>query len=211
MNQAESPSSSFSLLQQATTVLLVFQAMLLLARLFADGENSGAMTGILAATLLQLVLTRRLSAEPQGPHATSYVVLWRYAALALFALMTIALAIDTYAPETPVPDGLPTWVAMLMAAMIALKGAVLGKLKPNRIFGLRLRWTRESRLAWELAHRLMGRILFFGGLLGLVVAPFVPFLATLAGIVALISIGVTAGAIESRRVWQGDPERGLAG
>jgi uncharacterized membrane protein len=57
----------------------------------------------------------------------------------------------------------------------------------------------------------MGRILFFGGLIGLVAAPFVPVLATFVGIAALILIGVVAGAFKSWRVWQHDPERSIAG
>lgn len=106
---------------------------------------------------------------------------------------------------------MPTLIAMLVPAVIALKGAVLGKLKPSGVLGLRLSWTRQSRLAWEKAHRLMGRVLFFGGLICLVAAPFVPFLATLVGIAALVLIGVTAGTIKSWRVWQNDPERNIAG
>lgn len=210
MNQADSPSASFSFLLQATTVVLLFQAIFLLAQLFNDGENSSSMTAILAATLLQLTLTRRLSVDPQVRNATLYITLWRYGALSLLGLLTVVVAIDSYAPET-VSNGMPTLIAMLLSSVIALKGAALGKLKPSGVLGLRLRWTRQSRLAWEKAHRLMGRILFFGGLIGLVAAPFVPVLATFGGITALVLIGVTAGTIKSWRVWQNDPERSIAG
>jgi uncharacterized membrane protein len=209
MNQAESPATPFSLLRQATAVVLLFQAVFLLTQLFNDGGNSSAMTGIFAATLVQLALTRRLSADPPGHHATFYVVLWRYGALTLLGVITVVVAFDTYAPAA-LPKEVPTSIAMLVPAVIALKGAVLGKLKPGGILGLRLRWTRQSRLAWDQAHRLMGRILFCGGLAGLVAAPFVPVLAMLAGIAALVLIGVTAGTIKSWRVWQNDPERRLA-
>ncbi len=210
MSTTDSPTASFGLLLQATTVVLLFQAVFMLAQIFDDGRNSSAMTGVFAATVLQLALTRRLSADSQGRHTTFYITLWRYAALTLLAVITLVVVFDTYAPAA-VPKEVPTSIAMLVPAVIALKGAVLGKLKPNGILGLRLRWTRQSRLAWEQAHRLMGRILFFGGLIGLAAAPFVPVLATFAGIAALVLIGITAGAIKSRRVWQSDPERGMAG
>jgi uncharacterized membrane protein len=100
---------------------------------------------------------------------------------------------------------------MLFAAVIALKGALLGKLKPGGVLGLRLRWTRQSRLAWEQSHRLMGRILFFGGMAVLVVAPFVPAVGIMAGIAGLILVSVTAGMIKSWRVWRSDPERLVTG
>lgn len=210
MNQADSPSASFSFLLQATTVVLLFQAIFLLEQLFNDGDNSSAMTAVLAATLIQLTLSRRLSVDPQVRHPSLYVTLWRYGALALLSVLTVVVAIDTYAPDT-VSNGMPTLIAMLISSVIALKGAALGKLKPSGVIGLRLRWTLQSRLAWEKAHRLMGRILFFGGLTGLVVAPFVPVLATLGGIAALVLTSVTAGTIKSWRVWQNDPERSIAG
>jgi hypothetical protein len=206
MSQAGSTSDAFNLLRQATTVLLLFQGVFLLTQIFSAGASSGGMSAILGATLLQLGFARRLSADPPEGRATAYVVLWRYGALTLLAVITLVQAFDTYAPDA-VPNGLPTLIAMLISALIALKGAVLGKLKPNRVVGLRLRWTRQSRLAWDLAHRLMGRILFFGGLIGLVAAPFVPMLATFAGIALVVLIGITSGTIKSWRVWQRDPER----
>jgi uncharacterized membrane protein len=205
MNSDNTPSASFSLLGQATTVVVLFQMALILSRIFTDNESSGGMAAILGATLLQFGLTRRLSAEPQGPHATFYVILWRYGALILLSAITIVSAIDTYTPDADMSK-IPTLIALLLSAVLALKGAMLGKLKPNGVLGLRLRWTRESRLAWDQAHRLMGRILFFGGLICLVAAPFVPF-ATFAGLAVLALVSVASGAIESRRVWRNDPER----
>jgi uncharacterized membrane protein len=206
MNQAGSPSAPFTVLLQATTVLVLFQAVFVLARLFNDDENSGGMTAILVATVMQFALTRRLSVDPQGRHAGAYVAVWRYAALALLGVLTAMVAFDAYAPAA-MPKQVPTSVAMLVPAVIALKGAVLGKLKPGGVLGLRTRWTRQSRLAWELAHRLMGRILFVGGLIGVAAAPFIPVLATFAGISALVLIAMTAGTIKSWRVWKSDPER----
>lgn len=209
MNRTDSSPGPFDQLQQVTTVILMFQAVFLFAQLFSDGPYSSNMTAILAATIVLSVANRRLFADPQGRHATFYLMLWRYGALALLGVLTLLVAVRAYAPDA-VPNGAPTLIAMLVSAVIALKGAVLGKLKPGGVIGLRLPWTCRSRLAWEKAHRLMGRILFFGGLAGLVAAPFVPALATLFGIAALILISVTSGAITSWRVWRNDPERQVA-
>jgi len=209
MSQTDSPSGPFNQLQQATMVVLLFQAVFVLAQLFNDGPHSGAMAGILAATIALSAVNRRLFTESQGRHTTFYVTLWRYGTLTLLGALTVVVALRAYAPEA-MPNGVPTLIAMLVPAVIALKGAALGKLKPSRFIGLRLPWTCQSRLAWEMAHRLMGRILFFGGLIGLGAAPFVPVPAIFVGIGLLVLIGVTAGAIESWRVWRNDPERRIA-
>ena len=210
MNPTASPSGTFSQLQQATTVVLLFQGVFVLAQLFNDGVHSGPMAAILAATVALSALNRRLLTAPQGRHTTFYVVLWRYGVLTLLGALSVLVALRAYAPDA-MPNGVLTLIAMLLPAVIALKGAVFGKLRPNGVIGLRLPWTCQSRLAWEQAHRLMGRILFFDGLIGLVAAPFVPVLATFVGIAALILIGVVAGAFKGWRVWQHDPERSIAG
>lgn len=192
-------------LMQATTVVLLFQAVFVIAQVLDDAPYSSSMTAILAATLAQLAVSRRLAGDSQRHRARGYVMAWRYGVLVLLGMLTVVVAVRAYAPEAT-PRETPTLIAMLLSAVLALKGALLGKLKPG-LLGLRLPWTCRSRLAWEKAHRLMGRVLFFGGLIGLVSAPFVPFFATVIGLAALVATGVAAGAIESWRVWRNDPER----
>lgn len=193
------------LLMQATVVLLVFQTVFLAAQELDDARFSSAMVGVLAATLAFSAVNRRLFANPQGRHAGRYVAAWRYTVLAFLGVLSVVIALRAYAPDAA--KGTPIVIAMLLSAMIGLKGALLGKLKPGGVLGLRLPWTCRSRLAWERAHRLMGRVLFFGGVLGLLTAPFVPFAVTVLGIATVVSIGVAAGAIESWLVWRTDPER----
>jgi uncharacterized membrane protein len=209
MKEAVGPSGPYDQLTQVTTVILSFQAVFLLAQLFNDAPHSNAMTGIFAATVALAAVNRRLLTDAQGRHARSYVIAWRYGALALVAVFSALVALRTYAPQA-VPDGTPTVIAMLLSAVIALKGALLGKLKPGGVLGMRMPWTCRSRLAWEKAHRLMGRILFAGGLIGLVVAPFVSFVAVFVAIAVVVLISVTSGAIESWLVWRNDPERNIA-
>jgi uncharacterized membrane protein len=207
MSQAQPQSYSFDLLGQATAVAVVFQAALLIARIFNNGESSGGMAVILGATLLQFGLTRRIANVRQRPHTPFQVFLWRYGTLLLLGAITLVSAYNTYAPGTVI-DGTATLIAMLLSALLALKGAVLGKLPPDSMLGLRLRWTRQSRVAWDQAHRLMGQILFFGGAACLLVAPFMP-LASLAGLAALGVASITAGVFKSWRAWRADPARKL--
>lgn len=95
----------------------------------------------------------------------------------------------------------------MVGAMLAFIGAVLGKTKPNALIGVRLPWTFQSRLAWDKANRLAGRLFFWGGLAALIAAPFAP---QPLGFHAL-QFGVLAAAVivifESWRVWRSDPDR----
>ncbi len=210
MSQTDSLPGPYRQLQQVTTVILLFQTVFVFAQLFNDGPQSNGMVGILVATIVMAATNRRLFADPQGRHPNFYITLLRYGVLTVLGALTLVVALDAYAPDA-VPNGTPTLIAMLLATVIALKGAMLGKLKPGGVLGLRLPWTCRSRLAWEKAHRLMGRILFFGGLTALVASPFVHYAATFVAIVAIVIIGVTAAAIESWHVWRNDPERELSG
>jgi uncharacterized membrane protein len=206
MNETAGQPGPYTLLMQATTVLLLFQAVFMLAQLFDDAPHSNSMTGMLVATIALAAVNRRLLTNSQASHAIGYVTAWRYGMLTLLGVLSVVIAVRAYAPQAT-PDGIPTLFAMLVSAVIALKGALFGKLKPGGVLGLRVPWTCQSRLAWEQTHRLMGRILFFGGLAGLVSAPFLPFGASLAVIGGVIFVGLTAGLIKSWRVWRNDPER----
>ena len=95
----------------------------------------------------------------------------------------------------------------LISAVLAATGAFLGKTTPNPVVGIKVYWTLTSRRAWEKSHRLLGRILFWGGLLALVASPFAPPLLILA---IVLTSGVGGGLIstfEAWRVWRSDPER----
>jgi len=90
-------------------------------------------------------------------------------------------------------------------------GAFVGKTAPNPFVGVRVYWTLHSRLAWDKANRLAGRIFFFGGLIGLLAMPFVDLsqgvTVVLAGLIVLVIGGAALAIFESWRVWRVDPER----
>ena len=95
----------------------------------------------------------------------------------------------------------------LLGAVLAVTGAVLGKTSPNPAVGIRVYWTLTSRAAWEKSNRLLGRILFWGGLLTLVAAPFAPPPASLALVIVVGIGGAVISTFEAWRVWRSDPER----
>jgi uncharacterized membrane protein len=86
-------------------------------------------------------------------------------------------------------------------------GAYLGKVGPNPLIGVRTPWTFASRLAWDKSNRLMGRLFFWGGLSGIVAAPFAPQPAGLSLLAAVLLASAALAAFESWRVWRTDPDR----
>jgi uncharacterized membrane protein len=101
----------------------------------------------------------------------------------------------------------PRFGMALVSAVVGFVGAVLGKTSPNALIGVRTPWTFQSRLAWDKANRLAGRLFFWGGLAGMLAAPFAPqpigFQAVHLGVLAIAVIVV----FESWRVWLVDPDR----
>lgn len=101
----------------------------------------------------------------------------------------------------------PRFGMALISGVLAFVGALLGKTSPNALIGVRTPWTFSSRLAWDKANRLAGRLYFWGGLIGLVATPFAPqpdgFRAVHFGVLAIAGIVV----FESWRVWLTDPDR----
>lgn len=103
----------------------------------------------------------------------------------------------------------------LQAALIAARvvsagpdGALVGKLRPNGVIGLRVPWTLASRLAWDRAHRTLGRALFWIGLAGLASSLSIPPTLSMPLIFAAVVSAVALALIEARSAWRSDPERG---
>ena len=206
----ETSHRDFDVLERAGVVLLAFQFALfvdLWINTGFDGASNGFPTFVMA-TAIFVAAQRTLAARPPNRGAARWLLASRAAVLTMLALGTVTVAFYRLVPDAaPAPEVIPRGLFALMWVVIALKGAALGKLKPNRFVGLRVSWTRQSRLAWDKGHRALGRVLFWGGVIGLatslVVAPF----ATLAMWFATVAIAVSVALIESWRTWRLDPER----
>ena len=90
---------------------------------------------------------------------------------------------------------------------VLVVGALLGKAGPNPWVGLRVYWTRRSRLAWERANRMLGHIYFLGSLTGLALCPSWMKRTATRLLLAVVLGGALVATIESWRVWRADPER----
>ena len=200
----------FDVLEKAGVVLLAFQ-FALFAHLWMntgfDSASKGYPTFVIA-TAVFVAAQRKLAAAPPNRGAARWLVASRAAVLVMLALGTVTVAYDRLVPgAAPAPDVIPRGLFALMWLVIALKGAAVGKLKPNRFVGLRVSWTRQSRLAWDKGHRALGRILFWGGVSGLATSLVVPPFAALAMWFATVAVAVSVALIESWRTWRLDPER----
>jgi uncharacterized membrane protein len=201
--------SPWSLLHFGLLVLLALQAALIAARVLSNGADAvlGAPVGVMAATLVLAAGNRRLAADPHVGALTGWLVALRGVVALVLVAATGALIFDRYIGATA-PDEFARGVCALLWLVLTIKGALVGKLKPNGVIGLRVPWTLQSRLAWEKAHRTLGRALFWIGLAGLASSLSIPPTLSMPLFFAAIVGAVTLALIEARSAWRSDPERG---
>lgn len=197
-------------LEKASLVLLALQ-FAVFAKMWIDLGFDRATDNypiLVMATALFAGSQRKLAARPPNRGAGRWLLASRAAALAMFALGTLVFAYYRLVPDAgPAPTTVAGGLFVLMWSIIALKGAGIGKLKPGSAVGLCVRWTTQSRLAWDRGHRTLGRVLFWGGLIGLATCLVVHPLVTFAMWVATVTLAVTAALFESWRTWRVDPDR----
>jgi hypothetical protein len=192
-------------------IVLIALQLAIFAKLCIDTGFDRATDGfpiLIMSTALLVAELRRLSARPPNRGATRWLVASRTAALTLLAFGTVAVGFYRLVPEmAPAPDFMIQGSFALMWAIISLKGAAMGKLKPGGAMGLCVSWTRQSRLAWDRGHRTLGRVLFWGGLIGLVASLSVTPLITVVLWFGTVFVAVALGLLESWRSWRIDPDR----
>ncbi len=200
--------SPWSLLHFGLLVLLALQVAVIAARVLNSGADAllGAPLGVLAATLLLAANNRRLAADPHIGALTGWLVALRSVVALVLVAATGALIFDRYL-STEAPDEFARGVCVLLWLVLTIKGALVGKLRPNGVIGLRVPWTLESRLAWDNAHRTLGRALFWIGLAGLASSLSIPPALSMPLIIAAVVSALTLALIEARSAWRSDPER----
>lgn len=199
------------MLEQSGLVLLALQVAIFAALVVAMGLDraSEGYPILVISTGLFVAGQRRFIARPPSAGAAPWLVASRAAALVLLTVATLAVGFYRLVPgAAPAPDFVPRVLFALLWVVVALKGAGIGKLKPGSAAGLCVAWTRQSRLAWDRAHRTLGRVLFWGGLVGLACSLVIPPLTSLALWAATVASAVAAALVESWRTWRLDPHRG---
>jgi uncharacterized membrane protein len=166
-------------------------------------QVAGLLAGLAALHVtLQGVLTvsARSAADQRRGLAVAQGVLVAVM-LGITALMTWLATSDTAAAQAP------RAVAVGLCALFAAIGAVLGKVAPNPLVGIRTPWTRTSRLAWDKSNRLAGRLFFLGGLAGMMLTPLLPPFLAIRSLTAAALLIAAVCVFESWRVWRADPDR----
>jgi uncharacterized membrane protein len=200
--------SGFDFLSKAALVLFTFQIGALAHMILGQGmeDPPKGYLFIVMITVLFASAQRRLAAVPIGRGAAAWMTASRTAALAMLVIVSLLVVFrGLFTP--PAVKIATTGVSAALWAAIALKGAAAGKFKPGGRLGLRVYWTTHSRLAWERAHRVLGRVLFWGGLAGLATSFVIPTFASLALWCATVALAVSLALVESRRSWRNDPDR----
>jgi uncharacterized membrane protein len=210
MTTAPSPVAHAGLdfLGKAALVLLVFQVGALAHMMVVQGLG-GPPNGYLFIVMLTALFAgtqRRLARTEVARGAVSWFTASRAAVLAVLVITSLLIAFRGLATP-PARDVSVTATFAAMWAALALKGAAAGKFKPGGYLGLRVYWTTHSRLAWERAHRVLGRVLFWGGLVGLAASFVMPWPASIAHLFATVALAVSLALLESWRTWRDDPDR----
>ena len=197
----------YEFLEKAHLVLFALQFSMVASILARDGEDGlrGGVVGLVAATIAVFAANRRLAGDAANRGAVQWIVAWRTGLLSVLAVATLLVTLGP--SRAAVPGAVRELPIVLIWVVLCLKGAAIGKLKPNGLLGLRVPWTLRSHLAWDRAHRTLGRILFWGGLLGLAASPAVSLQTTLALLALVVTSGITVALAESWHVWRSDPER----
>jgi uncharacterized membrane protein len=152
----------------------------------------------LLAIFRRQAMLRREPSVQRGLLFTQFAVVWILSLIALLAACLTWGWVDQPGPK---------FGMVVISSAITVIGAVLGKTSPNALIGVRTPWTFASRLAWDKANRLAGRLFFWGGLAGMIATPIAPqpagFRAMTFGVLAVAALSV----FESWRVWRTDPHR----
>jgi uncharacterized membrane protein len=99
-----------------------------------------------------------------------------------------------------------TVVAWSMAGLFALLGAVMKRLRPNWMVGVRTPWTLSSERSWTKTHRLAGWLFYVIAAL-MVVWGAMPGAAMFVITMTALGVSVVALVVYSYRVYCHDPNR----
>ncbi|MDQ0465692.1 putative membrane protein [Caulobacter ginsengisoli] len=99
------------------------------------------------------------------------------------------------------------WTLGLVGLLFTVIGAVIGKVRPNPIAGVRTYWSLTSRLAWDKSNRLAGRLFALIGIVAVLASPFAPMPLAMMALVGAVLVAAAWAVLESFLVWRTDPDR----
>ena len=129
----------------------------------------------LAFTALMMVLPRidpkfaRYDEETKASLRRTFAAMRLAVTLYLSLLALVVLVMPLY-PAIRMPTVIGSGAGLLLMVL----GNLMTKLRPNWFFGIRTRWTLESRDIWIKTHRLGGRLMMAGGVCILIFGLLLP-------------------------------------
>ncbi len=176
-----------------------------LADAWAGREAIGAGIGVLALLTAAFaggmgvaVARAEDDARARSLRFGQVLILTTFLALSLFAAAASLSGLTSLAGAIPMAG---------LSALFLLIGAVLGRVGPNPIAGVRTPWSYKSRLAWDRSNRLAGRLFFLIGLAGLAAAPVASQPLGYQVLIGAVLFAAVLSIVESWRVWRTDPDR----
>jgi uncharacterized membrane protein len=116
----------------------------------------------------------------------AWIAIWNAALIAMCAGQAVIVALNL-----GVHVDMPRFGALLAAAVIALIGNYMGKVRYNVMFGLRTPWTLSDQRVWDKTHRFVGRAMVGAAAL-LVAATFLTPTGRASDVWMLVEIFVLA-------------------
>ena len=109
-------------------------------------------------------------------------------------VMSIVVATLTYATALGHKVNVPFWALMLVGIIYIVLGNYLPKARQNRFFGMRVKWTLESKKNWEHTNRFSAKIMVALGFCWIICAVLWIFAEMKIAVVVLI-VGTLMGTI----------------
>ncbi|HYC97795.1 SdpI family protein [Brevundimonas sp.] len=158
----------------------------------------GLLTGILAGGMGAAAGRAEDPARVRALRSGQVLVLICLLGVSLFAGVSSVSGLTSMSAAAPMAG---------LSAFFLVIGAVLGRVGPNPVAGVRTPWSYKSRLAWDRSNRLAGRLFFLIGLVGLAAAPIAPQPLGYQVLIGAVVAAALWSVVESWRVWRADPDR----
>lgn len=142
---------------------------------------------ILILHLIAVVLTAKKDTNAI-PDKLFCLLLW------ICPVMSIMVATLTYATALGYGLNVPFWTMMIVGIIYIVIGNYLPKARQNRFFGVRMKWTLESKKNWEHTNRFAAKIMVALGFAWIVCAVLWIFVDVKIAVVTVI-VGTLMGTI----------------
>ena len=164
------------------------------------GVFLAGMTALIAAAIAVSLRTSRPDAARKRGLTIGMGLI-----LAVMLVVSVLPAVLAVSALEPTDSG--RLAGAVICLVLVISGAVLGKVPPNALVGVRTPWSLSSRLSWDRSNRLAGRLFFWGGLIGLPITLLLPPTVALTSVTTATLLIAAYVVFESWRIWKSDPDR----